>query len=115
MSAAKYYIYRNLHTGGFSVKHRGIVVARDNCFTAVNVSFKVNEIGRQRVLKEKRKSVHAYTVSDKYIFASSTECVDKLPIITYNPYKSANFTCNKIAITNAQKVLFKNGKCYLIE
>jgi hypothetical protein len=115
MAYAKFYIYRNLHTGGFSIKHRGIVVKRDNFFIAENVMFKVNESGRQRVIKEKRKNVHAYTVCDKYIPARNKNSVDKLPIITYNPYKSAKFTCGNCSIEKAHKVLFKNGKCYLLE
>jgi hypothetical protein len=115
MNAAKYYIYRNLHTGGFSIKHRGLVIARDNFFIAENVTFKVNEIGRQRVIREKRKNVHAYTVSDKYTFASNTESVDTLKIITYNPYTSSNFVCEGKNITSAEKVLFKGGHCYLLE
>jgi hypothetical protein len=115
MNVAKFYIYRNLRTGGFSIKHHGRVIKRDNFFIAENVTFKVNESGRQRVIQEKRKNVHAYTVCDKYISARSKDKVDKLRIITYNPYKSANFTCEDCSIETARKVLFKDGKCYLLE
>ena len=114
MNAAKYYIYRNLHTGGFSVKYRGLVVDRQDSLIAENVTLKVNEIGRQRVINKKRKNVHAYVVCDKYISANK-ESIDKLPVITYNPYKSSQFTCGKDPITNAKKVLFKDQKCYLLE
>lgn len=114
MNAAKYYIYRNLHTGGFSVKYRGLVVDRQDSLIAENVTLKVNEIGRQRVINKKRKNVHAYVVCDKYISANK-ERIDKLPVITYNPYKSSQFTCGKDPITNAKKVLFKDQKCYLLE
>lgn len=112
---AKYYVYRNLHTGGFSIKLRGKVIDRDNLFIAENVIFKVNELGRNRVLCEKKKNVHAYVVCDKYTFAGNNECIDNLPVITYNPYKLANFVCGSVVITSAQKVLFKNGKCYLLK
>ena len=114
MSVAKYYIYRNLHTGGFSIKLRGIVVDRQTSLIAEGVTLKVNENGRQRVINEKRKNVHAYVVCDKYISANK-ESIDSLPIITYNPYKSSQFTCGKDPITNAKKVLFKDKKCYLLE
>lgn len=113
MSAAKYYIYRNLHTGGFSVKYRGIVVERATDIVAENVTFKVNEIGRQRVIREKSKNVHAYVVCDKYKVVKSN--VDNLQVITYNPYKLDTFTCNKNPITSAKKTALSSGKCYLLE
>jgi hypothetical protein len=113
MNAAKFYIYRNLHTGGFSIKLRGRVVDRDNWFIAENVTFKVNEIGRQRVIREKSKNVHAYVVCDKYTFPGKVD-VDKLKIITYNPYTNKQFVCDGKEINSADEVLFKDGKCYLL-
>lgn len=116
-NAAKFYIYRNLHTKGFSIKLRGRVVDRDNFFIGENVTFKVNELGRQRVIKEKRKNVHAYSVAERYTFAANSDAdlVDNLPVITYNPYTAAYFTCNGLPIANAKKVLFLRGKCYLLD
>lgn len=116
-NAAKFYIYRNLHTGGFSIKLRGRVIDRDNFFIGEKVTFKVNELGRQRVIKEKRKNVHAYSVVEKYTFAANKDAdlVDSLPVITYNPYIAAYFTCNGVKITDAKKVLFHKGKCYLLD
>ena len=113
MSAAKYYIYRNLRTRGFSIKLRGRVVDRDDWFIAKNVVFKVNELGRQRVVREKSKNVHAYVVCDKYTFPGKTK-VDKSKIITYNPYKHKQFVCDGKEINSADAVLFKDGKCYLL-
>lgn len=114
---AKYYIYRNLRTGGFSVKYRGRVVDRDNFFIGKNVTFKVNETGRQRVIREKQKNVHAYSVVERYMFAANKDLdlVDSLPVIAYNPYTAAYFTCNGNKITEANKVLFHNGRCYLLD
>ena len=90
MRHAKYYIYRNLHTGGFSVKYRGIVLERITDFLAVNAVFKVSELGRQRVIKDKRKNVHAYIACDYY---STLPCTSReiLREITYNPYKGNTF------------------------
>jgi hypothetical protein len=117
VNAAKFYIYRNLHTGGFSIKLRGRVVDRDNFFIGENVTFKVNELGRQRVIREKRKNVHAYSVAERYTFADrrDADLVDSLPVITYNPYTAAYFTCNGAPITYARRILFHRGKCYLID
>lgn len=112
---ARYYIYRNLHTGGFSIKHHGRVIDRGNFLVAEGVTFKVNELGRQRVIREKRKNVHAYTVCDKYKDAGFTVLLDNLPVITYNPYVAGEFTCNGKTIEKANAVLFKDGRCYLID
>ncbi len=114
---ASYYIYRNLHTGGFSIKHRGLVIDRNNFFIAKKVIFKVGELGRQRVLKEKRKNVHAYTVAENYVSAKKKDLksLDKLKIITYNPYTANYFSCDGSKIVSAESVLFYNGKCYLID
>ncbi len=113
---ARYYIYRNLHTGGFSVKRKGRVVDRISQYSlmAEDVEFKVNEGGRQRVIKDKKKNVHAFIVCDKYILYGR-ESVDNARIVTYNPYKSSSFTCDGKPIANAKKVVCRDGKCYLIE
>lgn len=115
MSKAKYYIYRNLHTKGFSVKYKGIVIARDDYFIGENVVFKVSEAGRQRVLVEKTKNVHAYAVCDKYSSAGSNEEIDINRIVSYNPYTAAHFVCDNKKIENAEQVIFAKGKCYLLK
>lgn len=57
--------------------------------TLHNVTFKVFEAGRQRVLREKRKNVHAYAyfenLSTNYCPSGETFCVK------YNPYQSDKF------------------------
>jgi hypothetical protein len=114
MNAAKYYIYRNLHTGGFSVRYRGRVIDRLNIFTAQNVTFKVNESGRQRVVKEGRKNVHAFVVADRYKGLINKEYeLDKLGKIKYNPYAANFFMCNGHPIAHAKEVVFKDGRCFL--
>jgi hypothetical protein len=119
MKAAKYYIYRNLHTKGFSIRYRGKVIDRLFTFTAEGVIFKVNELGRQRVIQEKQKNVHAFVVADKYTkeeypFLSFGE-VDVLYKISYNPYSNAHFICNGKNISIARKIVFQNGRCFLLE
>lgn len=86
-----FYVYRNLATGGFSVKHGGLVVQRPHVFTAENAEFKVNEAGRQRVIQEKRKNVHAYAVLEsipvEVAYGAALTMVPKnAREITYNPY-----------------------------
>lgn len=113
----KFYIYRNLHTGGFSIRHKGLVIQRSNYIIGNNVTFKVNELGRQRVIQEKRKNVHAFSVCESYSIMETGSLVevDNLPAISYNPYKSSNFVCNNKTINAATAVLFFEGKCYLLD
>jgi len=58
----KIYVYRNLNRKIWSVKYRGLVIAHTPTAFMWDVEFKVNEAGRQRVLKEGVKNVHAYAV-----------------------------------------------------
>ncbi len=114
---AKYYIYRNLHTGGFSVRYKGRVIDR---FTDVgnivaeNVTFKVNELGRNRVIYQRRKNVHAFAVCDKYK-KDYTYDYDDSEVISYNPYKSSFFTYKNCSIFFSRRVMFRRGKCYKLD
>ena len=86
-------IYKNLHNGLFSVMQNSLVVAHVESFLLNNVVFKVNESGRQRVIKEKKKNVHAFitgilkSVNEEHALIFKGQ----LSPITYNPYKASNF------------------------
>jgi hypothetical protein len=60
-----------------------------------NAEFKVSEAGRQRVVRTKRKVVHAFVVGDlvvdPYWFATWQELETKGVPVTYNPYKYSQF------------------------
>lgn len=86
------FVYFNLHKKVFSVKameghNKGRVIAHSNHVTLLNATFKVSEAGRQRVLREQRKNVHAGVIGE---WVENTEelCKDG---VTYNPYKFATF------------------------
>jgi hypothetical protein len=80
----------------------------------MNVKFKVNETGRQRVIKESQKNVHAFVVADKYKGLINSEYeLDKCARITYNPYIDAQFKCRGSNIDSAREVVFSDGNCYL--
>jgi hypothetical protein len=81
---------------------------------AEDVIFKVNEAGRQRVINERKKNVHAFIVCDKYRLGGR-EIIDNAGVITYNPYTTSTFTCDGESITQACRVVCQAGKCYLIE
>jgi hypothetical protein len=82
--------YRNLHTGLWSVK-QGVVRFHTNCLFLKNADFIVSEKGRQRVLREKQKNVHAYVqgfICDRPdYFTVGVDCYE----VTYNPYKCRHF------------------------
>ena len=53
-------VYYNLHNKTFSVRHAGRVWFHTNVLTLHNCKFAVQPAGRAKVLKEKRKNVHAF-------------------------------------------------------
>ena len=57
------YIYRNLRTKTWSVRHAGKVIAHPEEVLIRNADFQVSEPGRQRVLAERRKNVHAFVTA----------------------------------------------------
>jgi hypothetical protein len=71
---------------------KGRVVARTGYVELENVRPRVSQKGRDRVLREKRKNVHAGLVGEWVGYGVSVYSVP-LPEteITYNPYKSGNF------------------------
>lgn len=88
----KVFIYFNLHRKLWSIKalqgpDKGRVIGHTECFTVLDAEFKVSEAGRQRVLREKRKNVHAGVVGQ--LVGRTGHYLDKS--VTYNPYKYNSF------------------------
>jgi len=80
-------VYKNLNRGCWSVRQNGIVRFHTYAIALEQCQFKVSESGRQRVLREKRKNVHAFI---KGIFIKKGGLV-KGDKVTYNPYKMSSF------------------------
>jgi len=82
------YVYFNLHKKCFSVRQSGKVVGHMDRVCLSDVRYLVSEAGRQKVLREKRKNVHA---------GLSGYFVDSVPVpwlsvdVTYNPYRCGSF------------------------
>jgi len=110
----KYYIYRNLHKNMFSVKYDGKVIKWTNFEIIKNVEFKVSQKGRERVIKEKRKNVHA-TIAGDLIDSINLKNYELIELY-YNPYITETFQIkyNKEPIYNADLVLVINNKMYLL-
>jgi hypothetical protein len=98
----KVMVYWNLHKGLWSVKalegpDKGRVIARVDSVLLRDVPGKVSQAGRQRVLNERKKNVHAGLVGTwnvkRYSNQTDIECAleDIADRITYNPYRYESF------------------------
>ncbi len=96
----KVFVYFNLHRKCFSIKalegaNKGRVVAHRDSVLLFDGTFKVSEAGRQRVLKEQRKNVHAGVVGQWDETGTDLITIDRVTTIgtaiTYNPYKYDSF------------------------
>lgn len=91
----KVFVYKNLHKGCWSIKQDGLVKAHATELTLYGCNMKINRKGRERVLMEKRKNVHAGIKG--YLKDADLERVwsdlpeDQFIEITYNPYKYSSF------------------------
>jgi hypothetical protein len=144
------FVYRNLHQDCWSVKalsgpNAGRVVLHAATVWLHGATFRVNEAGRQRVLKEQRKNVHAGVVGYVYHAHVITERYDvgptvSLPIdmeavldesdhlatdpevyrpVTYNPYKFDRFVwaddLSEADAGDRSVALAANGKVYVMD
>jgi len=95
------FVYFNLHKKCFSIKalegdRKGRVVAHSETVLLEGCKFKVSEAGRQRVLREKKKNVHAGVTG---VWINAEDRIEShfnfLTMVgrqvTYNPYKYASF------------------------
>lgn len=80
-------VYYNLRKKMFSVQHNGRVVGWMDRLMLLNAKFKVSEAGRQRVLKERRKNVHAFVCGELMEYSPPDSCRD----VIYNPYIFKSF------------------------
>jgi len=88
MKLAKYKIYYNLHKKCLSLMFRGKVIRHATEFALKNVDFRVSKKGRERVLKHKRKNVHAFVCGEM----DEGWPVDQMEQqVIYNPYKYKSF------------------------
>jgi hypothetical protein len=106
----KVFVYKNLHKDCWSVKQGGLVKAHAEDLEMWDCSFQVNAKGREKVIKEKKKNVHAgirgyldYTKSSdwastqlkakiKTLFSFKNNSTVALSTdVTYNPYRFNSF------------------------
>lgn len=100
--------YFNLHKKKFSVQHNGKVILHLDKVVLLNATFKVSEAGRQRVLREERKNVHAYVIGEMQDYFEPEGVVKD---VTYNPYLYSSFVHKKdLTSINKADIVWLNGK-----
>jgi hypothetical protein len=83
-------VYWNLHRDCWSIQHKGKVIGHASSLMLSDVTFKVYESGRQRVLREKKKNVHAFACGT--LLEKNLEKPDSMNrAISYNPYRFSFF------------------------
>lgn len=127
----KVFVYRNLNKKGFVYslkavdgKYKGKVIGYSSSFGLHTAKMKVSEKGRQRVLKEKKKNVHAGIVGEILYVNDYQPRNTKIKVtnpafitadgkqITYNPYKYTSFveSDTEQPIVEARYVSFNHEK-----
>jgi len=86
-------VYRNLHTGTFSIldAQTNLVLGHASDVMLCHAHFQVREAGRQRVLREKKKNVHAFAVGIYISGDIAWRHTESWDIATYNPYVAGDF------------------------
>lgn len=98
-------VYFNLHKKVFSVQDKKTrkVIGHTEHIVLENVKFIVSESGRQRVLREKKKNVHAF-VEGEVNYMGKFDMMKSN--VTYNPYKYSSFMMNGEAVK-------ETSRCYM--
>lgn len=101
----KLWFYRNLRTGNFSMKKGSNGRVSPIAFATLSgVKCHVRENGRQKVIREKRKNVHAFLIASSInVTIANDESVKRIlgenvednykdwEEVTYNPYRGGYF------------------------
>jgi hypothetical protein len=79
-----------------------------------NCEFKVSQTGRQRVIKEKRKNVHAGVVGDFVTLDICSPLNDNFTELYYNPYKHDSFVVKATgeAVSHAEMVILDHKRVF---
>jgi len=124
-----HFVYYNLHKRCWSLKAletlepgkyelfapsvKGRVTGHADTVLASRVTTKISEAGRQRVIREKRKNVHAGIIGLSVIAEPTKNFVttDTTPSMSYNPYKRPDFydRATGATVTTAPHVLMRSG------
>jgi hypothetical protein len=113
-------LYRNLHKDCFSIQKynpekKGFrVFERAKSIILYNCNFKVNQNGRDKVLQEQRKNVHAFVLPSAYQTFEGEANVANLREVYYNPYKFKTFVYKDTEepVGTIELLIAQNNKLY---
>lgn len=114
----KVFVYFNLHKKLWSVralegKDKGRVIAHADELALSDCTFKVSEISRQKVLRERRKNIHAGVVGNMDT-CKLTKAWNKAAgvQISYNPYRGPDFyeVASQKPVFAAKRVLLQKDR-----
>ena len=108
-------VYRNLHKDCFSVRKNGRVVKHvqdDEQLYMSDVKFVVQPAGRRKVIRERRKNVHAFV---RGTYDNNSRATMQM-VVHYNPYSRDHFFTvfggNVRPIYEARVATLHKGKVY---
>lgn len=111
------FVYFNLHKHQFSIKaltgeNKGKVVAHADRVYLRDGIFTVNQGGRNRVLRESRKNVHAGVIGT---YQKESEGGKLIREVTYNPYLYETFVDkrDRQPIEQADHVLLRDKRVFI--
>lgn len=118
-------VYYNRHKKLLSLRatkgeKSGLVISYAPKVHLVNCEFRVNEAGRQRVLQQKRRNVHACVRGTQTsLYHELMEDFDSradVVRLTYNPYKHSAFVRvdTGTAVKTAERVLIDGDRIFAI-
>lgn len=108
-------VYYNLHRHCLSVQNRKRkVIGYVDRAVLLDAEFYVSEAGRQRVLREKCKNVHAKI---RGTWSTTTPSTEGMRIVRYNPYLFPTFVYadTEEPVHNASVVVVEGDKVYVRE
>jgi hypothetical protein len=106
-------VYYNLHKYCYSIKKGKVIVAHAPYVYLNGVTTQINEKGRQRVIAEGKKNVHAYIIGQFTHQSFNTEGFSQM---VYNPFLYTSFIDGdtKGKVSKADKALCIDKKAYYI-
>lgn len=112
-------VYRNLNNGKWSVRSKKTkkVIGHTDALSLLNPVMKVQKGGRARVLKEKRKNVHAFIEGRLRAPLINRDVIKSTFIeISYNPYlKDSFYEVNSMKdVDKGQVCVFYDTKVYML-
>jgi hypothetical protein len=105
-------VYWNLHSKTWSIRDAKTrrVVGHADTLELTNCKFKVSEAGRQRVIREKRKHVHAWIEGELHDKREVPLNWPGTKQVRYDPYRMSTFVCECEAVYEALYVRMNSDR-----